>query len=80
MLDIVESCSSYVPLEKYTEFYLMIINGVKYILWLKYGLIDSAKHEGFQIRSFYNCVKDTELILFENKKRHRIHPNFYVCA
>lgn len=59
-----------------TEFLLFEYDNVKYILWMKYGRVDSAKMEGFQIRSFYKCETELDLNKFDEKIAIEIDEKF----
>ena len=40
--------------------------GDKYILWLKYKLLNETKEYGFEVRSFYKCIEERDLAKFES--------------
>ncbi len=54
------------PISTTTEYCLYTYDGVKYILWLKYKILNETKNYGFEIRSFYRCTKDADLFKFKN--------------
>ena len=41
-------------------------NGDKFILWLKYKLLNETKGYGFEVRSFYKCIAECDLAKFDN--------------
>lgn len=52
------------PITPNIEFYLFELNKTKYILWLKYKRLNETKENGFEIRSFYRCVEERDLMKF----------------
>ena len=51
-----------------TEYLLFIVDGEKYILWLKYGKIALLSNlTGMEIRSFYHCEEHQDLEKFKGK-------------
>jgi hypothetical protein len=51
-----------------TEYLLFIVDGEKYILWLKYGSIALLGNvTGMEIRSFYHCEEDQDLDKFNGR-------------
>ena len=51
-----------------TEYLLFIVDGEKYILWLKYGKIALLGNvTGMEIRSFYHCEEHQDLEKFKGK-------------
>lgn len=61
---LLEKANAQTPISPTTEFYLFKLNGVKYILWLKYKQLNETKENGFEIRSFYRCIGEHDLIKF----------------
>lgn len=57
------------------EYLLFEYGNQKYILWLKYGFVTSAKVNGFQIRSFYSCREQRDLDKFVGKTRVAVDNN-----
>ena len=49
-----------------TEYFLYEIMGEKYIMWIKYKVLNETKKEGFEVRSFYKCQQPHDLALFSN--------------
>lgn len=61
---LLEKANAQIPITPTTEFYLFELNGVKYILWLKYKKLNETKEKGFEIRSFYRCIEEHDVIKF----------------
>lgn len=59
-----------------TEYILFEMDGSKYILWIKYG-ISSEREKQFQIRSFYKCTEQRDIIKFEGLTKTHIRENLY---
>ena len=59
-----------------TEYILFEMDGTKYILWIKYG-ISSKDIKQFQIRSFYKCTEQRDIIKFEGLTNTHIRENLY---
>lgn len=59
-----------------TEYILFEMDGSKYILWIKYG-ISSEGEKQFQIRSFYKCTEQRDIIKFEGLTKTHIRENLY---
>ena len=79
MLNMVRKYCSCVHLTRQTEYLLFDYNQTKYILWFhQYGYVASANIEGFQIRSFYKCESEQDLLKYEGKQMYRIDENL-VC-
>ena len=49
-----------------TAHLLFNYNGDKFILWLKYKLLNETKGYGFEVRSFYKCIAECDLAKFDN--------------
>lgn len=56
---------------------LKTLNDNPYILWIKYG-ISSEGAKQFQIRSFYKCTEQRDIIKFEGLTKTHIRENLYV--
>lgn len=63
-----ESC----PLTLNTEYCLFKQNDDKYILWLKYKELKETKANGFEVRSFYKCLQEHDLIKFDMGNAHML--------
>lgn len=61
ILTLIEHNSIKNPLTKETEYCLFTYNGDKFILWLKYKLLNETKDYGFEVRSFYKCIEERDL-------------------
>lgn len=66
ILMLIEKYSKVCPLSSFTEYCLFSYKGDKYILWLKYKLLNETKDYGFEVRSFYKCISESDLEKFEN--------------
>ena len=63
------------------EFLLFIINGEKYILWIKYKNLNELSHnEGFEVCSFYKCEKDIDLNRFIGTKEVEFERGCICCV
>lgn len=78
LLNMVQKYSSCIPLTRQVEYLLFEYRHTKYILWLKFGHIESANIEGFQIRSFYKCETEKDILKFEGTTMHKIDESL-VC-
>ena len=65
IFDLLEQYNSWKPITTDTEYCLFLCDGEKYILWLKYKKLNETKHNGLEIRSFYKCVKEVDLLKFQ---------------
>ena len=66
ILALIEKKSKQIPLTQETEYCLFNYNGDKFILWLKYKLLNETKGYGFEVRSFYKCIAECDLAKFDN--------------
>ena len=64
ILSLIEINSKENPLTTETEYCLFTYNGDKFILWLKYKLLNETKDYGFEVRSFYKCIEERDLDKF----------------
>ncbi len=55
---------------------LKTLNDNPYILWIKYG-ISSEDTKQFQIRSFYKCTEQRDIIKFDGLTKTHIRENLY---
>ena len=55
---------------------LKTLNDNPYILWIKYG-ISSEVTKQFQIRSFYKCTEQRDIIKFDGLTKTHIRENLY---
>lgn len=79
LLSMVRKYCSCVHLTRQTEYLLFEYNQTKYVLWFhQYGYVSSAKIEGLQIRSFYKCESEQDILKYKGKRMHRIDENL-VC-
>ena len=65
ILALVEKNSKDNALTTATEYCLFTNQGDKYILWLKYKLLNETKEYGFEVRSFYKCIEERDLAKFD---------------
>ena len=61
------------PITIHTEYCLFTWKGYKFILWLKKKRLNETKKEGLEVRSFYKCTSEVDLVKF-NKN------NFFVLG
>lgn len=54
------------PITIDTECCLFTWKGDKFILWLKKKRLNETKKEGLEVRSFYKCIEEKDLIKFMN--------------
>lgn len=80
LLKLVESCSTVTPLTKNTEYYLLLINNIKHIIWLKFHSNNCAKKQCLQIRSFYKCCDKSDISKFIGKRQYLVSNNIYVVS
>ena len=66
ILTMIEKYSKKVALTTNTEYCLFTNQGEKFILWLKYKLLNETKDYGFEVRSFYKCMAECDLAKFNN--------------
>lgn len=66
ILMLIEKYCKVCPLSSFSEYCLFSYKGDKYILWLKYKLLNETKDYGFEVRSFYKCISESDLEKFEN--------------
>lgn len=66
ILDLLSRYNAWMPISSRTEYCLFIWNDFKFILWLKYKRLNETKNFGLEVRSFYKCVKNSDLIKFNN--------------
>ena len=59
-----------------TEYILFEMDCTKYILWIKYG-ISSEGTKQFQIRSFYKCTEQRDILKFEGLTKTHIRESLY---
>ena len=68
VLKLVERYAKKKTITTSTEYLLFIVDGEKYILWLKYGKIALLGNvTGMEIRSFYHCEEHQDLEKFKGK-------------
>lgn len=64
-----------------TEYLLFEMDGMKYILWIKYGAIPNLKNKvGFEIRSFYRCSEQGDIDKFEDLTKQHIRNGLYAIV
>ena len=66
ILSLIEKYSKENALTTDTEYCLFTNQGDKYILWLKYKLLNETKEYGFEVRSFYKCIEERDLAKFDH--------------
>lgn len=68
ILALIEKNCNENPLTPETEYCLFTYNVDKYILWLKYKLLNETKDYGFEVRSFYKCIEKRDMAKFTDNK------------
>lgn len=68
ILALIEKYSKRSALTTKTEYCLFTNHGEKFILWLKYKLLNETKGYGFEVRSFYRCTAERDLAKFNNSE------------
>lgn len=63
---LLEKANAQTPIIHTTEFCLFELQGIKYILWLKYKRLNETKDNGLEIRSFYRCTEERDLKKFSS--------------
>lgn len=66
ILALIEKYSKKKALTTDTEYCLFTNQGDKFILWVKYKLLNETKDYGFEVRSFYKCLEERDLVKFNN--------------
>lgn len=65
ILALIEKYSKKSALTTDTQYCLFTNQGEKFILWLKYKLLNETKDYGFEVRSFYKCMAECDLAKFD---------------
>lgn len=55
---------------------LKTLNDNPYLLWIKYGILSEDTNQ-FQIRSFYKCTEQRDIIKFDDLTKTHIRENLY---
>lgn len=55
---------------------LKTLNDNPYLLWIKYGILPEDTNQ-FQIRSFYKCTEQRDIIKFDDLTKTHIRENLY---
>ena len=64
-----------------TEYLLFEMDGVKYILWIKFGAIPNLKGKvGFEVRSFYRCTEQGDIDKFQDLTKQHIREGLYAIV
>ena len=64
-----------------TEYLLFIVDGEKYILWIKYGKIAILNNQtGMEIRSFYRCEERNDIEKFKGKTVTSIDEHLSIAS
>ena len=81
LLDLVVKSSEYLKLDKDKQYILYVINGNRYILWIKYGFFGRHNNqEGFEIRSFYKCSEQRDLEKYDGTIEVKITDDIFLCV
>lgn len=66
ILDLLERYNAQIPISPKTEYCLFSWEDSKFILWLKYKRLNETKNYGLEVRSFYKCLQESDLVKFNN--------------
>ena len=81
LLQLITDYSTFCAITQQTEYLLFQMDGSQYILWIKYGKIPTLNNKvGFEIRSFYKCTEEKDLVKSSGLSKHKIRDNLYVIA
>lgn len=80
LLNLVKLYGRVTSLTPLTEYLLFEYNDIKYILWVKYGLVSHHNLIGFQIRTLYRCVSKCDMDKYIGKQKVSIdaHLSCYI--
>ena len=81
VLELVKQYANKKKINSSTEYLLFVVDGKKYILWMKYGKIDLPGNLiGMKIRSFYHCEEQQDLEKFKGKIDIYINEHLSIVA
>lgn len=81
LLELIDDYASYGVITESTEYLLFEMDSMKYILWIKYGVIPNLKDKmGFEIRSFYRCSEQGDINKYEGLTRRYIREELYAMV
>lgn len=81
LLELINDYANHGIITKSTEYLLFEMDGMKYILWIKYGVIPNLKDKmGFEIRSFYRCSEQRDINKYEGLTRRHIREGLYAVV
>ena len=81
LLDLIEEYAGFGSITKKTEFLLFEMDGVKYILWIRFGSIPNLKEKaGYEIRSFYRCSEQRDIDRFKGLTKQHIRDGLYAIV
>ena len=81
LLDLIDDYVKYGAISKNTQYLLFEMDGVKYILWIKYGDIPNLKNKtGFEVRSFYRCSEQRDIDKFDGLTKQHIRDGLYAVV
>lgn len=79
ILKLVKAYCKYKKITKSDEYLLFFLDSQRYIMWIKYDSILNTSKKGFEIRSFYKCEVDRDLIKFVNKRIISINEHISIA-
>jgi hypothetical protein len=79
--DLIVKYFTYNPvLDSQKKYLLYQICGEKYIIWIKYKKLNEISHkEGFEVRSFYKCEKEIDILKYQGTKEVEFDKDCYCC-
>lgn len=81
LLDLIDDYAKHGVITERTEYLLFEMDGVKYILWIKFGAIPNLKDKvGFEVRSFYRCSEQGDIDKFQNLTKRHIREGLYAVV
>ena len=81
VLELVKQYAKKKTINSSTEYLLFVVDGEKYILWMKYGKIALLGNLiGMEIRSFYHCEEEQDLEKFKGKTDVKIDEHLSIVA
>lgn len=81
LLTLIEDYAKLGSITRNTEYLLFEMDGVKYILWVKYGAIPNMKDKfGFEVRSFYRCVEQRDIDKYSGLNKLHIREGLYAVV
>lgn len=81
LLELIKRYAEKKAINTNTEYLLFVVDGKKYILWMRYGKIALLGNlTGMEIRSFYHCDKQRDLEKFNGKTIIKIDEHLSIAT